>query len=151
MRIQRLDHVNLRTERLADTVHFYTEVLGLRCGDIPDGTPGAFFYDAGGVPVLHVMAIDRSKPQMVAKLEERLGRRIPERLEGGGAVDHIALGGDDYDAFRRHFEEKSVPYRIVSLPDGTPVQLVVMDPNGIPVEVNFRTPGSPSAPPAVVR
>ncbi len=43
-----LDHFNIRTRKLADTVHFYEEVLGLEKGARPNfAFPGAWMYSEG--------------------------------------------------------------------------------------------------------
>ena len=40
-----LDHFNIRTRKLADTVRFYEDVLGLEKGDRPNfAFPGAWMY-----------------------------------------------------------------------------------------------------------
>ena len=40
-----LDHFNIRTRKLADTVRFYEDVLGLENGDRPNfAFPGAWMY-----------------------------------------------------------------------------------------------------------
>ena len=42
-----LDHFNIRTRKLADTVRFYEDVLGLEKGDRPNfAFPGAWMYSA---------------------------------------------------------------------------------------------------------
>ena len=54
MRINRIDHFNIRTRDLDRLCEFYTQVLGLEIGERPPfDSPGVWLY-AGGHPILHV-------------------------------------------------------------------------------------------------
>ena len=56
-----LDHFNIRTRKLADTVRFYEDVLGLEKGDRPNfAFPGAWMYSEGKA-VVHLVDISRPK------------------------------------------------------------------------------------------
>ena len=63
MRVTRLDHVNIHIAQFDESLHFYTEVIGLVSGPIPgalaapSGEPprGAWLYDTGGHPMLHLI------------------------------------------------------------------------------------------------
>ena len=59
-----LDHFNIRTHKLADTVRFYEDILGLEKGARPDfAFPGAWMYSEGK-PVVHLVDISRTdEPQ----------------------------------------------------------------------------------------
>ena len=68
-----LDHFNIRTRNLADTVRFYEDILGLEKGARPNfAFPGAWMY-AGETAVLHV-----------------IGGRKREELKPG-VIDHMAF------------------------------------------------------------
>src|SRR6202048_1653431 len=57
MSIGVLDHFNIRTRRLADTVRFYEDILGLQKGDRPNfAFPGAWMYSEGKA-VVHLVDI----------------------------------------------------------------------------------------------
>ena len=54
MRVNRIDHFNIRTRDLDRLCEFYTQVLCLEVGDRPPfDSPGVWLY-AGGHPILHV-------------------------------------------------------------------------------------------------
>ncbi|TFH44469.1 MAG: glyoxalase, partial [Lysobacterales bacterium] len=54
MRINRIDHFNIRTRDLDRLCEFYTQVLALEIGDRPPfDSPGVWLY-AGGHAILHV-------------------------------------------------------------------------------------------------
>ena len=104
MRIGKIEHYNIRTEKLADTVRFYTEVLGFTNGKRP-GNPkpntGAWLYNDEGVPVVHVTAVDRNDPERLKWVNEYLGHRDLDLLNGSGSIDHVAFSGVGYDEVLR--------------------------------------------------
>jgi catechol 2,3-dioxygenase-like lactoylglutathione lyase family enzyme len=60
MSVGLLDHFNIRTRKLAETVRFYEEVLDLKKGDRPNfAFPGAWMYSEGK-PVVHVVDISQT-------------------------------------------------------------------------------------------
>src|ERR1700692_3472995 len=57
MSVGLLDHFNIRTRKLSDTVRFYEDVLGLEKGARPNfAFPGAWMYSEGK-PVVHLVDI----------------------------------------------------------------------------------------------
>jgi len=64
MSVGLLDHFNIRTRKLGDTVRFYEEVLGLEKGDRPNfAFPGAWMYSEGKA-VVHLVDISQTdEPQ----------------------------------------------------------------------------------------
>jgi catechol 2,3-dioxygenase-like lactoylglutathione lyase family enzyme len=59
-----LDHFNIRTRNLSDTVRFYEDVLGLEKGARPNfAFPGAWMYSEGKA-VVHLVDISKTdEPQ----------------------------------------------------------------------------------------
>ena len=55
-----LDHFNIRTRNLADTVRFYEDILGLEKGARPNfAFPGAWMYSEGKA-VVHLVDISKT-------------------------------------------------------------------------------------------
>ena len=81
MSVGMLDHFNIRTRKLAETVYFYEAFLGLTKGDRPNfAFPGAWLYSEGK-PVVHLVDISStSEPQK------------PD----SGVVHHIAFASRDF-------------------------------------------------------
>jgi len=104
----RLEHYNIRTLKVDETIAFYTDVLGLRSGYRPSTRPGAWLYDRTDVPVVHVSGIDPNDTKAMAELEAHLGKRDLSTLYGSGAIDHVAFEADDYDAMNAHLLTKGV-------------------------------------------
>jgi len=129
VRVTRLDHVNIHTARFDDSLRFYTEVIGLVNGPIPGalaapaGEPprGAWLYDAGDTPMLHLIRSAAHTPDA----------SIPARL------DHFAIACEDLEGYAERFERHGVPFERVSYPQFGIFQLVVHDPNGIKIELGF--------------
>ena len=122
----KLDHNNIRTLDLAGTIAFYEGVVGLTAGAFP-GTPGqgAWLYDDGGTPVLHIVPLDPPAGDQPAS-------------RGSGAIDHMAFGCTGYAAMRATIEDRGLPFRANEVPSVGLRQLFVSDPNGIMIELNFR-------------
>ncbi len=84
-----LDHFNIRTRKLADTVRFYEEILGLENGDRPNfAFPGAWMYSEGK-PVVHLVDIsptpEQQKPDSGGRPPCRLRQPRFRRHEGAAA------------------------------------------------------------------
>ena len=136
-----LEHVSIRTQKLDETVRFYSEILGLVDGPRPSTRPGAWMYDERGVPVIHVSYMDPNDPAQQAWVNAYLGHRDPASLLGGGAIDHVAFAADDYDGFVARCEAKGLEWRPRTTDAGLR-QIFVTDPNGISVELNFHEAGA---------
>ncbi len=131
MAIRGIDHVNIGTHRLADTVAFFKEVLGLEEGWRPDFTFGGAWLYAGDRAVVHLVDL-------------AVGRRPTSEA----ALDHFAFEIDDYDGAIARLERAGVAHRGLDVP-GAPVrQIFLQDPNGVNIELNCRTPIEPRPPAA---
>ncbi len=145
MPVKKLDHYNLLTTRLDETVAFYTEVLGMRGGVSPRGDikKGAWIYDGTETPVVHLQAVDPADPEVkLSEVRGRLGemaeRITLESLAGSGVMEHVAFECDGYDGFIERFEAAGVYVRKNDVPAMNFRQLFVRDPNGVIIELNFR-------------
>jgi catechol 2,3-dioxygenase-like lactoylglutathione lyase family enzyme len=142
--IKQLDHYNIRTFRIDETVDFYVDLLGMRDGPfMAPRSMGAWLYDTTDRPVVHLIAIDPDNPEAaVGRIRERLeGLGEPVDMStwrGGGAIDHIAFECDDYDGQIAKLGERGIPFRESFVPSINLRQIFVNDPNGVTVELNFR-------------
>ena len=125
MTIRSLDHYNIQTSRLDETVAFYVDVLGFSAGYRPGvrGT-GAWLY-AGGRPYVHVNVVD----------DDMAGPT--------GPINHVAFETanepGDYEAMQDRLTERGLPFELNDSRPGIPLrQIFLHDPNGIRLELNYR-------------
>ena len=124
MSIGQLDHYNVSTHKLQETIQFYEDVLGFKNGFRPQFSfPGAWIY-SGAQPVLHLNDISGTDKQQPSD---------------SGVIDHIAFGSRGFEATKRHLDGKGVSYRINQVPNSTRWQLFFRDPNNVEIELNFET------------
>lgn len=125
MPVTALHHYTLRCtpDELPALTDFYTRVLGLAPGPRPVlPAPGAWLY-AGGAPVVHLYALASERPADGA---------------GTGALDHIALRGQDLADMRNHLQALGVPYTEAPVPGWPLHQIFLTDPTGLKIELTFQ-------------
>ena len=142
----KLEHYNLMTKRLRETVDFYAQVLGLYEGFYPvELGPGAWLYDSTDTPVVHMQEITEESYE--ARKAMTAGRikdgkdgapREYDNVYGSATIDHIAFACEDIDAFRTRLQTLGVPFGETGLASAAVRQMFLRDPNGIVVELNFR-------------
>ena len=119
-----LDHYNLSTRKLKETVEFYETVLLFESGPRPPfDFPGAWLYSAGH-PVLHINDISGTDKQ---------------QRPDSGVIDHVAFGSRGFEAMKQHLAGKGVPHRVLQVPNSTRRQIFLRDPNNVELELNFDT------------
>ncbi len=134
-----LNHYSIRTADLAACERFYCGLLGLAVGPRPPFPfPGLWLY-AGDTAqwanaAVHIIGIDRSDP---AGLQQYLGDRDEQGLQGSGALDHVAFFATGLAGTLQRLREHGVQPRERTVPLLGLHQLFVDDPNGIVVELNF--------------
>src|SRR6202022_848774 len=88
-----LDHFNIRTRKLGDTVRFYEEVLDLKNGDRPNFPfPGAWMYSEGK-PVVHLVDISSTDEQ---------------QKPDSGVVHHVAFASRDFAGMKQRLQPKGM-------------------------------------------
>jgi catechol 2,3-dioxygenase-like lactoylglutathione lyase family enzyme len=117
-----LDHYNVSTRNLGDTVRFYEDVLGLKNGPRPPfNFPGAWLYSEGH-PVLHLNDISSTERQ-----------QPPD----SGVIDHVAFGSRGFERIKQHLASKGVSFRVNQVPNSRRWQIFLTDPNNVMIELNF--------------
>jgi catechol 2,3-dioxygenase-like lactoylglutathione lyase family enzyme len=121
------NHFNIRAPSalLRAVRDFYVDVIGLEAGPRPDVPVAGYWLYLSDLPVLHLM-------------EWPDGPQVPDLEEG--YLDHIAFSCRDETTFIDRFEQLAVPFqrREFTLPSGEQfLQLMVSDPTGLGVELNF--------------
>ncbi len=125
MGLKRIEHYNIHTTKLAETVAFYSDVLGMKAGDRPPFTfPGAWIY-LGDTPVLHLVDVSGERKF------ERAGQH------GTGALDHIAFEAVGLEEMRAQLKRQGVAHQERIVPRTGITQVFVEDPNGLTLELNY--------------
>ncbi len=118
-----LDHFNIRTRKLGETVRFYEEVLGLKKGDRPNfAFPGAWMYSEGK-PVVHLVDISQTSEQ---------------QKPDSGVVHHVAFASRGFAGMKQRLTSKGLPFDVREVPGGDVWQIFVTDPNGVMIELNYE-------------
>ena len=134
MSVGQLDHFNIRTRKLDDTVRFYEDVLGLEKGPRPNfAFPGAWMYSEGKA-VVHLVDISRTEE--------------PQKPDSG-VVHHVAFVSRGFDGMKQRLESGGFAYDSRQVPGGELWQIFVNDPNGVMIELNYKSAkeqGAGSAP-----
>lgn len=117
--IRDLDHINIATDRLAETRAFFVEVLGMTERWRPEFPFDGCWLYVGDRPLVHLMA-----------------RETPGVGCEAAALSHVAFAIDDIGAMAARLTELGVAFREIGAP-GTPIrQLFLSDPNGVVIELN---------------
>ena len=121
MPVDSLQHVNIRCADAAKSRDFYVEILGLVDGHRPAFQSVGYWLYLGNVPVIHLV-------QQTAALAQ----------SGGGAIDHVAFRGVDLEATRARLHARAVTFREAVVPRDATLQLFILDPDGVRIELNFE-------------
>src|SRR5262245_28547732 len=88
-----IDHFNIRTRNLSETVRFYQDILGLEKGARPNfAFPGAWMYSEGKA-VVHL--VDISKTDEAQKPDS-------------GVVHHVAFASQGFSGMRERLPAKGM-------------------------------------------
>ena len=86
-----LDHFNIRTRKLTETVRFYESILGLEKGPRPNfAFPGAWMYSEGKA-VVHLVDISRTDEA---------------QKPDSGVVHHVAFASTGFDGMKQRLQSK---------------------------------------------
>lgn len=133
MAVDGIEHVNIRTGHVAETIAFFRDLLGMEVRHVPGASDfhlGGWVYGQDGTAVVHIGSSGRVYPG-----EERAPDAIPP---GGGSIHHVALRCNDYDGMRRRLETSGLEATFNDVPAFSLKQIFVRDPNQVLVELNFH-------------
>lgn len=136
MPLQLLEHYTIRSLDIEATRDFYCGAIGLKVGKRPPlAFPGYWLY-CGDTPVVHLVPL--ADPKAI-----RGKINVPPAADGarpgGGAVDHVAFRAENAPAMRRRLKARNIPFHEQVQPGSGLIQMFLDDPNGVTVELNFRS------------
>jgi catechol 2,3-dioxygenase-like lactoylglutathione lyase family enzyme len=134
MPLLRLEHYLVLSDDIEGTRDFYCDVLGMREGFRPKlGFPGYWLY-VGDVPSIHI-----AEWKSYEVWTKEVGIPISSRAASTGAVDHIAFNASGFDEIRARLQARGIEISENLLDEIGLRQLFIYDPNGVPIELNFRS------------
>jgi len=122
MPVDALQHINIRAADACRTRDFYVRVLGLRVGDRPPFASTGYWLYLNDEPVIHLV------------------QKTPDEAPSArstGPIDHIAFRGVGLDATREALTREGIAFQEKRVPRDDSVQLFVLDPDGVRIELNF--------------
>ncbi len=130
MIVERLDHVNIITDKLAETARFYAELLDLEERDGPPPMKPEqvrWMHDNAGNAILHLNSVEfpRAFDRDVTPGDET------------GAIHHVALRCGDFDEVKSRLDERGADYKVNDLSAIGLRQIFTADPNNVLLELNF--------------
>jgi catechol 2,3-dioxygenase-like lactoylglutathione lyase family enzyme len=134
MPLQRMEHFLVLSDDIEKTKDFYCSALGMTEGFRPQlDFPGYWLY-VGGTPCVHVADWASYEIWTAA-----VGIPISSRAAGTGPVDHIAFNASGFDETLARLKEHGIEPAQNLLDDIGLKQLFLYDPNGVAIELNFRS------------
>lgn len=126
MQVNRIDHINLRTPLLEETLVFYERLLDLKRGRAAgmDQARNAWLYDPAGAPIVHVNMPDEGEQLLQNK--------------DSGRIHHVALDCVGYDETMAKIADMGLEHSLNYIDEIGLRQIFVLDPNGVRLELNFR-------------
>lgn len=125
-----LDHINIQTMKLAETVAFYRDVLDLTAGDPPpplDPAAVQWMFTEEGRAIFHL-----SGPGSLVAIDD------VNSGEDTGAVHHVALACKGHDAMVEKLDGLGLAHRENHVLAIDLKQIFVRDPNGVLLELNYH-------------
>lgn len=134
MPLLRMEHYLVLSDDIESTKDFYCDVLGMTVGFRPKlDFPGYWLY-VGDTPCIHI-----AEWQTYAVWTREVGIPVSRKQAGTGPVDHIAFNASGYEEIRAKLEGQGIEWSQNSLDDIGLKQLFIYDPNGVAIELNFRS------------
>jgi len=132
MPVTELNHYFVRTNDLERSRRFYCDVLGFEVMPRPDFPFPGYWLGVGGKIQVHMA------PHGIPNSElYYVGTTAASATDNTGVVDHIAFLATEPESFARRFEAIGLKARKRFLPEFRLFQMLVKDPDGLTVELNF--------------
>jgi catechol 2,3-dioxygenase-like lactoylglutathione lyase family enzyme len=134
MPLLKLEHYLVLSDDIDRTRDFYRDVLGMREGFRPKLDFAGYWLYVGDVPSIHI-----GEWKSYAVWTKEVGIPISSRAASTGAVDHIAFNASGFDEMRARLQARGIAMNENLLDEIGLRQIFIYDPNGVPIELNFRS------------
>lgn len=132
MSIVELNHFFVRANDLDESRRFYCEALGLEQLPRPDFSFPGYWLGVAGKAIVHMGPAEDLAAQQHPSSSGRTGS------QHAGAIDHVAFSANDPEQVVRRLRRMGLEPQTRYMAEFKIFQLVVEDPNGITVELNFQ-------------
>ena len=134
MPLLKLEHYLVLSDDVDRTRDFYRDVLGMREGFRPKLDFAGYWLYVGDTASIHI-----GDWASYAVWTKSVGIPISTRAASTGAVDHIAFNASGFDEMRARLKSHGIEPSENLLDEIGLRQLFFYDPNGVPIELNFRS------------
>ena len=134
MPLLKIEHFLVLSNDIDRTRDFYCNVLGLREGFRPKLDFAGYWLYVGDTPSIHIGEL-----ASYAVWTKEVGIPISTPAASTGAVDHIAFNASGFDEMRARLKSHGIEPSENLLDEIGLRQLFIYDPNGVPIELNFRS------------
>ncbi len=134
MPLTRLEHYLVLSDDIEKTKDFYCDVLGMTEGFRPELDFTGYWLYVGDTPCIHI-----GEWATYSVWTKKVGLPISSRAPATGPVDHIAFNGTGFAEMRERLTKHGLTFSENSLDEIGMRQLFTRDPNGVPIEINFRS------------
>ena len=134
MPLLKLEHYLVLSDDVDRTRDFYRDVLGMREGFRPKLDFAGYWLYVGDTASIHI-----GDWASYSVWTRSVGIPISTRAESTGAVDHIAFNASGFDEMRARLKSHGIEPSENLLDEIGLRQLFFYDPNGVPIELNFRS------------
>jgi catechol 2,3-dioxygenase-like lactoylglutathione lyase family enzyme len=119
MPVSGLDHVNIRTLDVAESVRFYVDLFDFeyRQGTGAMGQKANWLYDSAGRPIIHFRVLAADSPST-------------------GPLDHVALACHGKAEILARLQAQGIEHAVAEFTPGL-TQVFLKDPHGVALELNF--------------
>ncbi len=132
MPLSELNHYFVRANDLKATRDFYVNVLGFEQMPRPDFPFPGYWLGVNGKIQVHMAPHNIPNKEMYY-----LGTPKNAATDQTGVVDHIAFLATEPQEFVERFRTLGLEFRPRYLSDSQLYQLMIRDPNGLMIELNF--------------
>ena len=134
MPLLKLEHYLVLSDDIDRTRDFYRDVLGMREGFRPKLDFAGYWLYVGDTASIHI-----GEWASYTVWTKQVGIPISTRAASTGAVDHIAFNASGFDEMRARLKSHGIEPSENVLDEIGLRQLFFYDPNGVPIELNFRS------------
>lgn len=134
MPLEKMEHFLVNSEDIDKTRDFYCQVLGMTEGFRPKLSFAGYWLYLGDIPCIHIA--DWEGYQAFTK---EMDIPISTRAHGTGPLDHIAFNASNYDGMLAKLKSFGLSFKHNELDEIGLRQIFVHDPNGLCIELNFRS------------